>query len=496
MKRRALLARTSLFFLLAPLFAGVAAGCTLLNSFDDVVPQRPEPDAGTPGPPVLDANAPPDTSLPPGAVDAGVDSTVPVDGGGPDVEVDAGPRGVIVIGGSIDSDGGRQPVLTALDPATGSELVNARMPMLVADVLYDGTRDLWYVFESGGAAVFPLPTDPFYLHTFSLEPVSGTWTELGKIAIPPGLSFSTTSVLSERVSYIAYGQGAPDASDDASDDAATDGGTSIPAAFGLVTLDTTDPKAVTVASVVPLASSPAAVIGTRTPVNPAGGFATLGASVKGFAQLTPVLVPATDPPQVEAAITGTAATGGSTGFAAVTTSGASEVAVVTRGFGAPSTPATLQIFNPAEGDPTQALVGAGTFAFTDGNIKAPAFDPCTQTLFVIGTNADLSVHAVSIASVALPDADGGIPPLPATAAPTGHSGQSVYFEPYTSTVLVPFSQGQNFTLTAFTLTGSAGAPALILREAPRWSPPPELRPAFVATRAPVPAFCAGALGDH
>ena len=495
MKRRALLARTSPF-LIAPLLAGVAGGCSFLNSFDDVVPQRPGTDGGNPGPPLDGSAPPPDTSVPPG-VDSGPDATVH-DGGAPDVGADAGPRGVIVIGGSVDTDAGREPVLTALDPATGSELVNARIPMLVADVLYDGTRDLWYVFESGGAAVFPLPTDPFYLHTFTIDPVYGTWTELGKVEIPPGLSFSTTAVLSERVSYIAYGEGAPDASDDASDDAAaSDGGTSIPAAYGLVTLDTTDPKAIKVASVVPLASSPAAVVGTRTPVNPAGGFATLGVNAKGFAQLTPILVPAADPPQVEAVITGTAAAGGSTGFAAVTTSGASEVAVVTRGFGAPTNPATLQIFNPAAGDPTQALVGAGTFPFTDGNIKAPAFDPCTQTLFVIGTNADLSLHAVSIASVALPDADGGIPPLPATAAPTGHSGQSVYFEPYTSTVLVPFSQGQNFALTAFTLGGSPGAPALILRQAPRWSPPPELRPAFVATRSPVPALCAsgGTGGD-
>lgn len=467
--------------------AGVVEGCSFLNSFDDVVPQRVLTEAGSE--PGLDASEPLDTSLPPSA-DSGQDASVS-DTNEPEVEADAGPRGVIVIGGSIEIDGGRLPVLTALDPATGSELVNARKPMLVADVLYDGTRDLWYVFESGGAAIFPLPTDPFYLHTFTIDNVTGTWSELGKIAIPPGLSFSTTAVLSQRVSYIAYGGGDAGSGDAGS----SDGGTTIDAAFGLVTLDTSDPTAITVASVVPLASSPAAVVGTRTPVNPAGGFATLGVNVMGLAQLTPILIPAMGPPQVEAPIGGTAATGGGTGFGAVATGGASEVAVVTRPFGAPSTPAMVAIYNPAAGDPTQALVGAGTFPFTDGNVKAPAFDPCTQTLFVIGTNVDLSLHAVSIGSVALPDADGGVPMLPSTAAATGHSGQSVYFEPYTSTVIVPFSQGRNFALTAFTLGGSAGAPSLVLRQAPRWSPPPELRPNFVATRAPVPEVCAAPAGD-
>jgi hypothetical protein len=109
--------------------------------------------------------------------------------------------------------------------------------------------------------------------------------------------------------------------------------------------------------------------------------------------------------------------------------------------------------------------------------------------FVVGTNADLNVHAVSIASTATPDADGGLPALSNASAAMGHSGQGVYFEPFTNTVITPFSQGKNFALTAFSLEGTPMAPQLVQRQAPRWVPPPDLRPNFVAAKTPFPPTC-------
>ena len=50
----------------------------------------------------------------------------------------AAAHGVIVIGGEISNDAGRQVVLTAIDPSTGSELPKARCPLNVAAVQYDG----------------------------------------------------------------------------------------------------------------------------------------------------------------------------------------------------------------------------------------------------------------------------------------------------------------------------------------------------------------------
>lgn len=353
--------------------------------------------------------------------------------------------------------------------------------MLVSAIVYDGARDLWFIFESGGIGPFPLPTDAFWVHARKLDAVTGTWTELSKTAIPPGLSYTTTTVFGERVAYIAYGT--PDGG------APADGGAAINAPYGLVILDASNPSTVSIARVVEMSTAPQALVGTPSAVNPIGGFATMGGVASGHSTLTPVLVPATDPPQIEQTITGFAPTGGGVGFNGITINGTSDIAVITRPFGAPSVRATLSIFDPAASDPTTALVSAGTFPFGDGNVKSPAFSECMQTLLVLGTNADLQLYAVSLAHAAPLDPDGGAPALTYVSASTGHSGQAVYFEPFTSTVLAPFSQGNNFALTAFTLGGTPGQPTLQQRVAPRWSPPADLRPNILATRTPTPFTC-------
>ena len=71
---------------------------------------------------------------------------------------------------------------------------------------------------------------------------------------------------------------------------------------------------------------------------------------------------------------------------------------------------------------------------------------------------------------------------------TTHSGQSVYFEPYTSTVLSPFTQGDGYVLTAFTLGGSMSSPTLTPRQS-GWTPPADVRPEVLAVRAPIPVKC-------
>jgi len=412
--------------------------------------------------------------------DGGVHDSAPPDDGSAAV---AAAHGVIVIGGEASGDAGSVLVLTAIDPSTGSELARARRPLTVSAVLYDGVReDLWYVFESGGQGIFPLPTDPFFLHTLMLDPVTGQWTDVGTFAVPPGVSFATTAVVKQRLSYIAYGNGQIDGG------VPSDGGSP----YSLVTLDTSNPAAVTVdGDPIPLPAGYGALVGTRSQISSAGGFVTLGSTAKidggSVAALTPVLVPGTGMPSPEVPIFGTSLAGTLSGFGTVTTNGTSQALVVTRPSGA-GAPATLSVFDPSATDPTMALIGAGTFAFLDNNVKAPAFSGCAQMAFVVGTNTDLAVHAVSIAGIA--QANGGVyPTLPSASAATGHSGQGVYFEPYTNTVLTPFSQGDNFALTAFTLAGTATAPQLVQRQAPRWVPPPDLRPNFVATKTPYPDMC-------
>jgi hypothetical protein len=462
----------------------VVGGCTLINSYDGVVPEKP----GAP-----DAARGVDSSLP-GDDAESVDSGPSRDDGGlhdaaaEEAAAVAAAHGVIVIGGETTSDAGRQVVLTAIDPSTGSELPKARRPLNVAAVRYDGKRDLWYVFESGGQGLFALPTDPFYLHTFDLDTITGQWTELGVFQIPTGVSFATTTVILERLSYIAYGNGTVDGG------LQTAGGP-----YSLVTLDTSDPTAVSVLGApIPLATGYGALIGIRSDVNAAGGYLALGSTAKldggaTVSLLTPVVVPGSGSPALLPPIFGTAPAGQLVGYGSVTDNGATHALVVTRPNG--SVPATLSVFDLEATDPTMALIGAGTFPFADGNVQSPAFAGCGVGLaLVAGTNSDLSVHAVSIAGI--DQADGGVyPALTSASAATGHSGQGVYFEPYTNTVLAPFSQGDNFALTAFTLEGSSDAPRLVQRLPPRWVPPPDLRPSFVATKSPVPDVCTP-LGDN
>jgi hypothetical protein len=458
----------------------VGVGCTLLNSYDALEPVKPGPD----GSPSSSGSGSDSGSSSGSGSDSGSSSGTTADAGDAEAVQNQAAHGAIVVGGEVQMDGGRQLVLSAIDPSTGSELPKARKPLNVAGVAYDGVRDLWYVFESGGAGIFPLPTDPFYLHTMTLDAITGEWTELGKFQIPTGVSFTTTTVIKQRVSYIAYGDGTLEGG------VPEEGG----APYSLVTLDTSDPANVTVLpGPIGVTGTYSALVGVPSGVSTAGGFEALGstARVDGgvISQLTPIVVPGTGSISINPPILGIAPVGGLVGVGTATIMGTTEALVITH----PQTaggPATLAIYDPSQSDPTMALVGAGTFPFSDGNPRAPAFSICQQVAFVIGTNGDLALHAVSIAGAmgSLPSA-GPLPMLSSAATPTGHSGQTIYFEPYTNTVLTPFSQGDNFALTAFTLGGSMTAPTLTERQAPTWVPPPDLRPNFVATKVPSTFDC-------
>jgi hypothetical protein len=473
-------------------------------------------------------------------------------------------RGAIVIGGVVARDGPDRYVLTALDPTTGLELPNARRSMTVASVLYSGTGDLWYVFESGVEShFFPLPTDPFYVHAMQLDPVSGTWTELAAAAIPPALSYSTTAMLTDRIAYVAYAGGRSDQ-------------------LELVILDTSVPSAIHVSATVPVAIPPVTLLGVRAsssnltqrvvlcstaqPRRPAdaGAATEAGAGVieagsdpadagadadldDGAANLPDADDEATAPESgagaegggdaATADATGSAGTGDAGGGSDAGGNGeggndagsppapATNSATLTEYFvsssAAPSPQATINVpqigplvgfatVTPSENSPPRVLViarpvvspqsiatltlvdpvnlstTAGTFPFNDFNVQPPAFSPCDNLAFVVGTNLETSIHAIDV-NVLLGggSGDGGTPSLPSISQSTYNSGQGLYFEPYTKTVLAPFSQGTSFTLTAFAVgrTGD-GQPQLTQRSS--WQPPADLRPNFVATKTPVP----------
>jgi hypothetical protein len=419
--------------------------CSLVNTFEDLA----APSDATAG----------DVSVEAGA-DALGDSGPPVDAPPVEDAPEATPKGVIVIGGTVAVEGGQQSVLTALAPENGKELVRAREQMNVTSAHYDGLRDLWYIFESGGEGFFPTPTDDVFLHVRRLDTHSGQWTELQKLKVPPTVSFATTAVLRERLSYVAYRVG-------------TDGAVG----FDFITLDTSKPASVAIIDTHALDKPPIGAIGTRSSTGVGGVINLLHDGVCDAATCLDVLhvtVPSSAPPTFTA--TETVATFvGSPGYGSYLAGGPSDV-FVTRGSTGITT-ATIAMFSP-QSFPPQQIAPSTTFGILGPYIKPLAFAECQQQALIVETNQDLALYSIPL-----------VPSGTLSRISTQHSGQGVYFEPFTSTVITPFSQGTNFALTAFKLEGTTTAPKLVPRVTPAWSPPPELRPNVVATRVPLPIVC-------
>jgi hypothetical protein len=424
--------------------AATFAACSLVNTFDDLAPAS---DASVPDV-VVESST-----------DAVADAAPPLDAPPVQDAADAAPKGVIVIGGTVTVDGGQLSVLTALAPENGKELPQAREPMNVTSAHYDGLRDLWYVFESGGEGFFPTPTDDVFLHVRRLDTYSGQWTELQKIKVPPTVSFATTAVLRERLSYVAY--------------RVDDGGVG----FDFVTLDTSKPSSIAILDVHKLDKPPIGAIGTRSSTGVGGVINLLHDGVCDAAtclDVQHVTVPSNAPPT----FTGTETAAlyvGSPGYGSYLAGGPSDVFVTRASTGL--TTATIAMFSP-QSFPPQQIAPSTTFGILGPYIKPLAFAECQQQALIVETNQDLALYAIPL-----------VPNGTLVRISTQHSGQGVYFEPYTSTVITPFSQGTNFALTAFKLEGTTVAPKLVPRVTPAWSPPAELRPNIVATRVPLPVVC-------
>ncbi len=443
-----------------------ASACTLLNSFDAVKPLRDGGDQGEAG---LEASA--GDASDSAVTDAATDATVSDAVSDARADAEAGPppdKGVIVVGGvasaadgGVDAsypDAGLVSVLTALAPEDGTELPLAREKLNVASVQYDGLRDLWYVFESGGAGFFPTPTDPVFLHVRQLHTATGAWTTLQSLPVPPLVAFTLVTVLRNRLVYVAY---------DVSDGQV---GTE------LVTVDTTDPSNPVVYDTQPLDQQPFGLIGTRGASGSGGVVNLLQSSACGdggqcFSIQHVTIPPATsDKPNVTP-MSGWAPLGpyvGSPAYGSFLT-GPQDVI----GWSTHLPNASISSYSPQV--PGQSLGSPIPFSSNDGYFKPFAFAECLGQALLMGTNQDLAVYAIPLTTTGT-----------VARGTLGTSGQGVYYEPFTSTVLAPFSQGDGFTLTAFTLGGTKAAPTLTPRQAPGWAPPPDLRPELVATRTHVP----------
>lgn len=439
-------ARRSALFRAGALIASLGSACTLVNAFDEVKPFA----EGTYGP------GGPNLTL-----DGSSDGTTNPDGRAPAV-------GAVVVAGQVATDGGSRGVLTVLDPATGREM-GPREAMAVAAIRYDGLRDLWYVFESKGFDFVPAPTDEVVLHVRALDLATGKWAERGAISIPPLQNYDSIGVIRDRLVYVAHpGGGAGDAAP----------------SFRVVTIDTSNPAKPAVADVQATDRAPLGAVATRSPTGPGGVVNLVRVNTSACVtpaqcpiEIVPVLVPNSGTPVINPPVPiGMTSRFNVPGYATFARLERDAI-VFPRTSTDAAAPSSVSLFDPRNQNEQQ--VAPTSFVITDSVLRRAAVSECTQTLFVVGTNGDFDLHAVPVFG------NGTGAPAKIT---TGHSGQAVYFEPATRTVIAPFGQGSGFDYSAFHLGGTPEAPTLTRRTAD-WAPPADVRPLLLAVREPVPIVC-------
>jgi len=425
----------------------LAAGCSLVNTYDDIVP-RVEGTYATGAEPSNDASAPDSATA-----DATSDAT---DAGPP------GSGGAIVVSATVEDDAGVESyVLSVLDPKDGREL--SREKMVASAVRYDGLRDLWYIFESKTNDFVLAAGQPMVLHVRSLDVKTGAWTDLSQTPVPALEWYESIGVVNQRLGYVAYVD--PEA------------GTGLQ----FVTINTASPSSISVINTLAIDINPVGVVATRSSTGAGGVISLVRTGVcDGSAcpiELVPVRFPNGSTPIMDPPVqVSTTSKFAPASFAAMTAA-ERDLIITPRSSSDAAAPTFASTFDPQ----THSQIGTTTtFFINDSAMRRAAISDCTNTAFVIGTNGDLFVHAVPIFE------DGG---GTATSAPTGHSGQSIYFEPTSKTVLVPFGQGSGHDFTAFRLGGTPDAPTLTKRLSPDWSPPNDLRPVLFGIRQPLPVTC-------
>ena len=208
--------------LAAPLGVGAlvaaAASCSLINSFDDLKQGGGGEGGGTttstPSSSASSSSTNPMTSSSSTGTGAGGASTSATGGGGTTTTASSSsstgtggagggvvaPRGLLV----VSAENGTQFQLSAIDPATGSELPHARdVAISAVGIAYDPATSLWYIFE--GPTVPPSATDTITLHAGTIDDVTGLFTEVAQVSPVPVLRDSSTiGVLKGRIIYRAY----------------------------------------------------------------------------------------------------------------------------------------------------------------------------------------------------------------------------------------------------------------------------------------------------
>jgi hypothetical protein len=375
--------------------------------------------------------------------------------------------GIIVVSGQTPTEAGLEPVVSVLR-TDGSEM--SRTSRVVSNIAYDGVQERWYFFEP--PTISPGPDDVASLAVLTLDRTTGEWSELSALSGVPVPTALPIVALNDRLAYVGI---VPP----------SDGGLFD---FVLVLIDTSDHDNLTRVTVPfdrTIAADAFGLVGARATTGQPGGFVSVvarencaavdGAAVDACdAVLRPVSVGSglTQGPQKVGAqfASGTdfAPGAGSSRddpglylLAHVPPTGAGAVGHVKR-----FTPSTLTEQTPEV-----------TMNTSLSRIGAVGYDGCHDVALVAELTGNQQLWALSMVGAGN-----------ATKA-IGHQGQTVYYEPFTSRVLVSYRLGGLFGITAFALAEQGGSPSLTKLVGASWSPPNDLQPYSLAVRHPYPFPC-------
>ena len=440
----------------------LAAGCSLVNSLDELKPADDGKFTGDTRP------------VAPGVVleDAGFG---PTNVGSKDAESEAAAATAfspIVVGGeaNVGDSGALAPVLAIIDSKTGQEH-GTRESMWVAGIAHDDLRDLWYIFEAKNYVV-ATASETVKVHTRRLDSKTGAWTELSVFEGPPLVYYDAIAVTRERVSYVAH----PIPGNPANKNR-------------LITLNTTDPAKVSLGDDTTLLDEmPRGMTGTPSGTGPGGNLSLInvgktgtsdcevleaGAGIRCQVRIRHYLIPNGGIPQVlSPSLFGGMSSFGLPGYGSVICGGSPDEVVVQPGVGPDNGTQTITTLDYSVGTETgstkfsmSTAVGAPTL------LRKAAIDNPRRIVFVVEANNDTAMYAVPLSGSG------------AQKINLRHSGQSVYYDPASETAFAPFNQGEGKTFSAIKVSGGKDNVPLSLKERQPssnpggdWDPPSDLRP--------------------
>jgi hypothetical protein len=394
------------------------------------------------------------------------------------------PLGIIVVAGRLIVAGTKvsERVFAVLEASTGAEL--RRYPLSVVAATYDPATDLWYLFEA--SSLPPQNGEAIKLHIGTIDPYQGTWTEIGVAGegLPTITESIDVGVLNRRLVYAAF-------------DPSFDAGGIPP--IGVAVVDTSA-RAAPVPAFAPSGfvdglPSFYGFILSPNPTTPGGQVNLITqnqvdmitqscAADAGVCELHRrlVTVPNTamppPPPITDHGIrVPHVANGIATASGSERTNGPFDL-VATPPL-SDSQPATVERFVPDDTTSTDTVYfdsqGGGQFS-------GLAVSECLRAAIISDRGAKL-LYALPLQ----PQASASAPLTPAKVA-LSDSATVVYFEPVTSTVVMPFQPANaDYHLDAWDLGGTEASPQLSTKAT--WTPPGDIAVDAVAIRQPKTFTC-------